>query len=144
MKTTKVTRKIVSLLLALSMMISGFIVPQPLIKAKEEQKSTVAANTKVQSEKITQKTENATIYEDGSGKKRAEIYAQDIRFKDEKGKLTDYDISLKEVTDKESETGENLSKYEYQNGIKLSAGRCQYENVCTTGNVRLGSIGDHV
>ena len=114
MKTTKVTRKIVSLLLVLSMIISGFIVPQPLVKAKEEQKSTVAANTKVQSEKITQKTENATIYEDGSGKKRAEIYAQDIRFKDEKGKLTDYDISLKEVTDKESETGENLSKYEYQ------------------------------
>lgn len=114
MKTTKVTKKIISLLLVLSMMVSGFIVPQPAVKAKVKEKSTVVANTKVQLEKIVRKTENATIYEDGSGKRRADIYAQDIRFKDEKGKLTDYDTSLENITKKESETGENLLKYEYQ------------------------------
>ena len=37
MKTTKVTRKIVSLLLVLSMIISGFIVPQPLVHAETEE-----------------------------------------------------------------------------------------------------------
>ena len=93
MKSTKATNKIVSLLLVMAMLTSGFCIPQPSVHAETEETITVT-NTKPQAEKITQKTENATIYGDGTGKKRAEIYAQDIRFKDEKGKLTDYDTSL--------------------------------------------------
>ena len=113
MKSTKATNKIVSLLLVMAMLTSGFCIPQPSVHAKTEETTTVT-NTKPQAEKITQKTENATVYGDGTGKKRAEIYAQDIRFKDEKGKLTDYDTSLKDITERESETGENLAAYDYQ------------------------------
>lgn len=113
MKSTKATNKIVSLLLVMAMLTSGFCIPQPSVHAETEETITVT-NTKPQAEKITQKTENATIYGDGTGKKRAEIYAQDIRFKDEKGKLTDYDTSLKDITERESETGENLAAYDYQ------------------------------
>ena len=113
MKSTKATNKIVSLLLVMAMLTSGFCIPQPSVHAETEETTTVT-NTKPQAEKITQKTENATVYGDGTGKKRAEIYAQDIRFKDEKGKLTDYDTSLKDITERESETGENLAAYDYQ------------------------------
>ena len=113
MKSTKATNKIVSLLLVMAMLTSGFCIPQPSVHAETEETTTVT-NTKPQAEKITQKTENATVYGDGTGKKRAEIYAQDIRFKDEKGKLTDYDTSLKDITERESETGENLATYDYQ------------------------------
>ena len=113
MKSTKATNKIVSLLLVMAMLTSGFCIPQPSVHAETEETTTVT-NTKPQAEKITKKTENATVYGDGTGKKRAEIYAQDIRFKDEKGKLTDYDTSLKDITERESETGENLAAYDYQ------------------------------
>ena len=113
MKSTKATNKIVSLLLVMAMLTSVFCIPQPSVHAETEETTTVT-NTKPQAEKITQKTENATVYGDGTGKKRAEIYAQDIRFKDEKGKLTDYDTSLKDITERESETGENLATYDYQ------------------------------
>ena len=113
MKSTKATNKIVSLLLVMAMLTSVFCIPQPSVHAETEETTTVT-NTKPQAEKITKKTENATVYGDGTGKKRAEIYAQDIRFKDEKGKLTDYDTSLKDITERESETGENLAAYDYQ------------------------------
>ena len=113
MKSTKATNKIVSLLLVMAMLTSGFCIPQPSVHAETEETTTVT-NTKPQAEKITKKTENATVYGDGTGKKRAEIYAQDIRFKDEKGKLTDYDTSFKDITERESETGENLAAYDYQ------------------------------
>ena len=75
MKSTKATNKIVSLLLVMAMLTSVFCIPQPSVHAETEETTTVT-NTKPQAEKITQKTENATVYGDGTGKKRAEIYAQ--------------------------------------------------------------------
>lgn len=114
MKRTKEVKKVVSMLLILSMIIHAFFLPQPTVKANVGENVTVATGKKAQTEKIVKKTENATVYEDGSGKMWAEIYARDIRFEDEDGILTDYDVSLKKLTEKESKTGEDLSSYEYQ------------------------------
>lgn len=55
---------------------------------------------------------NETIVE--RGRKREEYYSRQVRYKDEKGKLRDYDTSLTEVDVKESEQGESLSGYTYQ------------------------------
>lgn len=64
--------------------------------------------------KVCKKTENSTVYDIGDGRKRAEYYSRQVRYKDEKGKLLDYDTSLTEVDVKESEQGEGLSGYTYQ------------------------------
>ena len=117
MKKKNVANKFFSLLLVLSMLLGNVWIPQANVKAKET--SSINLETKNQEtqetkEKITKKTENATVYEDERGKKRAEIYAQNIRFKDVKGKLRDYDTSLKEIEETTSLTGEDLSKYNYQ------------------------------
>lgn len=64
--------------------------------------------------KVCKKAENSTVYDIGDGRKRAEYYSRLVRYKDEKGKLLDYDTSLTEVDEKESEQGESLSGYTYQ------------------------------
>lgn len=64
--------------------------------------------------KVCKKAENSTVYDIGDGRKRAEYYSRPVRYKDEKGKLLDYDTSLTEVDEKESEQGESLSGYTYQ------------------------------
>ena len=51
MKSTKATNKIVSLLLVMAMLTSGFCIPQPSVHAETEETTTVT-NTKPQAEKI--------------------------------------------------------------------------------------------
>lgn len=108
----KLKTKLLSFALIASMLVGGFWTPkaEPKVEAKES----MSVKNVQENETSIQKTENATIYKDGTGKNTAEIYAQDIRFKDEKGKLTDYDTSLQKVKDTKSTTGEDVTDYDYQ------------------------------
>ena len=59
-------------------------------------------------------TETSTVFDLGDGKKTVVYYSQDVRF-EEDGELTDYDPALVRVTEEESEGGEELSDYAYEN-----------------------------
>lgn len=114
-------QKVLALFLVGVMLISSLWHPQMEVFANKkdttytnEVKESTSVKNAQENETSIQKTENATIYKDGTGKNTAEIYAQDIRFKDEKGKLTDYDTSLQKVKDTKSTTGEDVTDYDYQ------------------------------
>lgn len=63
-----------------------------------------------------EKTENTTIFDIGNGKKMAVLYGGNVRFKNEKGNLEDYDESLIKIKENEkTENDRSLSEYEYKN-----------------------------
>lgn len=66
------------------------------------------------SEKIIEKTETKTIYDLGNGKRKAELFSEKIRFKDEKGNYVDYNNILTNVGKKSVLQEENLFGYMYQ------------------------------
>ncbi|WP_026834764.1 DNRLRE domain-containing protein [Eubacterium xylanophilum] len=77
------------------------------ISVVEEKGSSAAENKTGQSnstqEKCIKKTGNMTVFDLGEGKKRAEIYSKNIRFRDIDGTLKDYDCSLKKVHNEKEE-----------------------------------------
>jgi hypothetical protein len=65
---------------------------------------------------ISQITEFSTTYNLGNGLHETQIYASEVRYKDdETGKLVDYDPYLVEVKEKESSLGNDLGNYSYEN-----------------------------
>lgn len=63
-----------------------------------------------------EKTENTTIFDIGNGKKMAVLHGGNVRFKNEKGNLEDYDESLIKIKENEkTENDRSLSEYEYKN-----------------------------
>ena len=60
-------------------------------------------------------TEDSTTYDAGNGLKVTELYSQNVRFKDDKGNLVDYDPSLVKVEGKKTDNGTSLEKYAYEN-----------------------------
>ena len=102
MKTMKRFQKDCAILLAMSLMLGTVSGYKPTAKAnvktaqieatRETQEKKDAQET--HAERTVTKKRNATIYNLGNGKKRAEFYAGDIRFADENGELQDYDTSL--------------------------------------------------
>ncbi len=110
-KKGKRLRKGCAVVLALAMMagmVSGYKPPVE-VNAKEN------ARKEEQIEKVITKKRGATIYDLGEGKRRAEIYAGDVRFADEEGKLQDYDTSLVRAEDA---TGDYI--YETAQSDKMS------------------------
>ena len=60
-------------------------------------------------------TETSTTFQIGNGKKVSVFYQEPVRYKDEKGKLSDYDPSLVKVDSAKSENKESLKGYAYEN-----------------------------
>ena len=63
---------------------------------------------------LEESTENSTVFDLGEGKRAVVFYSQDMRYEEE-GELIDYDPSLVTVEEEESDTGEKLSDYKYEN-----------------------------
>ena len=112
-----VGRKPVALFLTLACLLTGTVGPfigvsQPTtVQAKQQHTS-----KKETKEKIIGKTETATIYDMGNGKKKAEIYSEKVRYKEKNGEYTDYDTTLKKVKKQTTDAGTDLSEYAYQTG----------------------------
>ena len=60
-------------------------------------------------------TETSTTCQIGNGKKVSVFYQEPVRYKDESGKLIDYDPSLVKVDSAKSENKESLKGYAYEN-----------------------------
>lgn len=60
-------------------------------------------------------TETSTTFQIGNGKKVSVFYQEPVRYKDESGKLIDYDPSLVKVDSAKSENKESLKGYAYEN-----------------------------
>ena len=60
-------------------------------------------------------TETSTTFQIGNGKKVSIFYQEPVRYKDESGKLIDYDPSLVKVDSAKSENKESLKGYAYEN-----------------------------
>ncbi len=103
----KQTKRMVAIMLILSFLVTGYG-NITTAKAKGETKK------KVNKETIVRKTENATVYDVGNGKRRAEVYTGKVRFKNDKGNLVDYDNSLVENTTATSAEGNDVSEYTYR------------------------------
>lgn len=85
----------------------------PVVSAAVPEKAQAQPAEKEKPEKqIIGKTETATIYDLGGGKKKAEIYPHKIRYRDG-DELVDYDTTLTKVTKKKTEAGTDLSRYAY-------------------------------
>ena len=65
---------------------------------------------------LEESTENSTVFDLGDGKKTVVYYSQDVRF-EEDGELVDYDPSLVKIEETESESGESLEAYKYENKV---------------------------
>ncbi|MCQ4635525.1 DNRLRE domain-containing protein [Anaerovorax odorimutans] len=64
----------------------------------------------------SKKTTDTTTYDLGGGQEMTVFHGGDVRYKDEKGKLIDYDPSLVEIKDGEkTEQNQALDKYAYEN-----------------------------
>lgn len=63
----------------------------------------------------SENTTESTTFDLGNGKRMIIYHGQDVRYETEEGKLEDYDSSLVELKAEESETGENLSDYAFEN-----------------------------
>lgn len=60
-------------------------------------------------------TETSTTFDVGNNKKMTVFYQEAVRYKDEDGKLIDYDPSLTEITDAKSDNEQSLEGYAYEN-----------------------------
>ena len=60
-------------------------------------------------------TETSTTFQIGNGKKVSVFYQDPVRYKDESGKLIDYDPSLVKVDSAKSENKESLKGYAFEN-----------------------------
>lgn len=60
-------------------------------------------------------TETSTTFQVGEGKKVSVFYQEPVRFRDESGKLIDYNPALVKVSGAKSENKENLKDYAYEN-----------------------------
>lgn len=63
----------------------------------------------------SENTKNSTTFDIGDGRKKVVYYGSDVRYKDGKGTLIDYDPSLTDVKEETSKNGEDLTKYVYEN-----------------------------
>ena len=63
----------------------------------------------------SENTKNSTTFQFLNGKKQTIFYGQDVRFETEDGTLKDYDPTLVKVEDQESENGNDLKDYAYEN-----------------------------
>lgn len=60
-------------------------------------------------------TETSTTFQVGEGKKVSVFYQEPVRFRDESGKLIDYNPALVKVSGEKSENKESLKDYAYEN-----------------------------
>jgi hypothetical protein len=81
---------------------------------KTEEKAEEEKNTSKR-ERILEKTRNSTTYLLQDGSKEMVLYGGDVRYEDEKGKLTDYEPSLVTISKEEKVKDKELEGYEYQN-----------------------------
>lgn len=109
-----VGRKLAVLFLALACLLTGPVSPLTGINQPAKVQAKQQHTSKEPAEKIIGKTETATIYDIGGGKKRAEIYPEKVRYKEENGEYTDYDTTLKKVKKQKTKAGTDLTEYAYQ------------------------------
>lgn len=109
-----VGRKLAVLFLALSCLLTGPVSPLTGINQPAKVPAKQQHTSKEPAEKIIGKTETATIYDIGGGKKRAEIYPEKVRYKEENGEYTDYDTTLKKVKKQKTKAGTDFTEYAYQ------------------------------
>lgn len=84
-----------AIVLACALMLGSLSEYKPMATVKASLKTAQTEETKAKNtEKKVTKKKDATIYDLGNGKKKAEFYAGDVRFMDEDGELKDYDTSL--------------------------------------------------
>lgn len=103
-KTRKMRRKILSLLLAVTLTVTGMnfqMMSESIYAAKEtsgqQKKQKVQKKAEAVRELPGERTENSSTYLMSDGTKKLEVYGENIRYK-EKGKWKDYDSTLKELT----------------------------------------------
>lgn len=86
-------------------------------KAKEAPKKQEAVKAEnVTEEDVIEKTETTTTYDLGGGEKMAVFHGGSVRYRDDSGKLVDYDSSLVAIDSGEKTIqNESLEDYAYQN-----------------------------
>ena len=104
-------QKTTALLLVTAFVLAGQTDYRVVSAAVPEEAAQPAEKEKPENQ-IIGKTETATIYNLGGGKKKAEIYPQKVRYRDG-DELVDYDTALTKVTKKKTEAGTDLSRYAY-------------------------------
>ena len=119
---TKLRHKVIAWILMFCLAIT--LIPNPGYAAKTEKKS--ARSEKTSAEKISpdevseknviEKKESVTTYDLGQGETMSVFHGGDVRYKDDSGKLVDYDPSLVAIANGEkTEQNESLEDYVYKN-----------------------------
>lgn len=62
-----------------------------------------------------ERTKNSTTYQLADGRKQVVYYSDNVRYRDEKGNLVDYDASLVKIKDKKTKNNKSLTGYLYEN-----------------------------
>ena len=119
---TKLRHKVIAWILMFCLAIT--LIPNPGYAAKTEKKS--ARSEKASAEKISpdevseknviEKKESVTTYDLGQGETMSVFHGGDVRYKDDSGKMVDYDPSLVAIANGEkTEQNESLEDYVYKN-----------------------------
>lgn len=106
-------QKLVALILVTAVILTGQVNYCPLF-SENSVKAEAKTAQKSKQKRIIGKTETATIYDLGDGKKKAEIYPEKVRYQEEDGEFADYDTSLTEIESEQTRQGTDLSEYAYQ------------------------------
>lgn len=133
-KIRKNWKRIVAAVLVAAFMVTSIPYEGCIVKAEEAQETETGNDTGKQNfgegeegvsadsyevseedARRSENTENSTTFDVGKNKKMTVFYQEAVRYKDEEGKLVDYDPSLTEVTGEKSENDNDLQGYVYEN-----------------------------
>lgn len=107
-------KKLTAYILILSMM--GSFMPSLAFAQDEVPKEKVKTLDELTKEDVVEKTEDSTTYDLGKGQKMTVLYGGEVRYKDDKGKLKDYDASLVKINEGErTEHKRELKGYSLRN-----------------------------
>ena len=105
-------QKSTALLLVTAFVLAGQTNYRVVSAAVPEKAQAQPAEKEKPENQIIGKTETATIYDLGEGKKKAEIYPHKVRYRDG-DELVNYDTALKKIKKKKTEAGTDLTRYAY-------------------------------
>ncbi len=109
-------KKLMAWILSISLVVT--LIPEFTFAVTADNNDEILSPEEVTMEDIVEKTETVTTYDIGGGEKMSVLHGGQVRFEDERGRLVDYDPSLKPVKPEE-DTLQNmpLKGYLYTNKI---------------------------
>lgn len=130
-KRTKIWKQMISLLLAVTFLVTNLPWEGCVVKAQEtvetqvdqiNQEEQPLDTSEIKEYQVSEEnakheknTETTTTFDIGKHKKMTVFYDEAVRYKDENGELVDYDPSLVKVKKEKSENQQDIKDYAYEN-----------------------------